>query len=171
MKKNIIKIFIILISFVVVSNSYADKIVYIDMDYILNQSIKGKNISQILQNENKTTTDKFNKIEESLKIEEKQIISKKNLLNDDQFRKLIQEFQIKVDNFNSEKKKAINILNNKKIILTKDFINEINPIFVEFAQKNSISIILKKKDIIMGDTSLDKTLEFLNLVNEKINDK
>ncbi len=171
MKKNIIKIFIILISFFIVTNSYANKIVYIDMDYILNHSTKGKNISQILKNENKTTTDKLNKIEESLKIEEKQIISKKNLLNNDQFRKLIQEFQIKIDNFNSEKKIAINLLNKKKINLTKDFINQINPIFIEFAQKNSISIILKKKDIIMGDSSLDKTLELLNLVNEKINDK
>jgi len=171
LKKNIIKIFIILISFFIVTNSYANKIVYIDMDYILNHSTKGKNISQILKNENKTTTDKLNKIEESLKIEEKQIISKKNLLNNDQFRKLIQEFQIKIDNFNSEKKIAINLLNKKKINLTKDFINQINPIFIEFAEKNSISIILKKKDIIMGDSSLDKTLELLNLVNEKIIDK
>ena len=141
------------------------------MDYILNQSIKGKNISQILENENKVTTDKLNEIEENLNIEEKKIISKKNILNDDQFRKLIQEFQKKINNFNSEKKIAINLLNKKKINLTKDFINQINPIFIEFAEKNSISIILKKKDIIMGDSSLDKTLELLNLVNEKINDK
>ena len=141
------------------------------MDYILNQSIKGQNISQILEKEKTTTTEKLNKIEEILKIEEKQIISKKNILTDDQFKELIQDFQVKVDNFNSEKKDAINLLNKKKINLTKDFINQINPIFVEFAQKNSISIILKKKDIIVGDSSLDKTLEFLNLVNEKINDK
>ena len=171
MKKNVIKIFIILISFFLVSNSYANKIVYIDMNYILNQSIKGQNISQILEKEKTTTTEKLNKIEEILKIEEKQIISKKNILTDDQFKELIQDFQVKVDNFNSEKKDAINLLNKKKINLTKDFINQINPIFVEFAQKNSISIILKKKDIILGDSSLDKTLEFLNLVNEKINDK
>ncbi len=141
------------------------------MDYILNQSIKGQNISQILEKEKTTTTVKLNKIEEILKIEEKQIISKKNILTDDQFKELIQDFQVKVDNFNSEKKDAINLLNKKKINLTKDFINQINPLFVEFAQKNSISIILKKKDIIMGDTSLDKTLDFLNLVNEKINNK
>ena len=141
------------------------------MDYILNQSTKGKNISQILESENKITTDKLNKIEESLKIEEKKIISKKTLLNEEQFKKLIQEFQIKINNFNSEKNISINLLNKKKINLTKNFINQINPIFIEFAQKNSISIILKKKDIIMGDSSLDKTLEFLNLVNEKINDK
>ncbi len=141
------------------------------MDYILNQSIKGQNISQILEKEKTTTTKKLNKIEEILKIEEKQIISKKNILTDDQFKELIQDFQVKVDNFNSEKKDAINLLNKKKINLKKDFINQINPIFVEFAQKNSISIILKKKDIILGDSSLDKTLEFLNLVNEKINDK
>ncbi len=171
MKKNIIKIYVFVIIFFIVTNSYANNIVYIDMDYILNQSTKGKNISQILENENKTTINKLNEIEENLKIEEKKIISKKNLLNDDEFRKLIQEFQIKINNFNSEKKIAINLLNKKKISLTKDFINQINPIFIEFAQKNSISIILKKKDIIMGDSSLDKTLELLNLVNEKINDK
>jgi len=121
------------------------------MDYILNQSTKGKNISQILENENKTTINKLNEIEENLKIEEKKIISKKNILNDDQFRKLIEEFQIKINNFNSEKKIAINLLNKKKISLTKDFINEINPIFIEFAQKNSISIILKKK-ILLWET-------------------
>ena len=74
------------------------------MDYILNQSTKGKNISQILENENKITINKLNEIEENLKIEEKKIISKKNILNDDQFRKLIEEFQIKINNFNSEKK-------------------------------------------------------------------
>ncbi len=78
MKKNIIKIFIIVIVFFVINNSYANNIVYIDMDYILNQSIKGKNISQILENENKTKTDKLNEIEENLNIEEKKIISKKN---------------------------------------------------------------------------------------------
>ena len=171
MKKNIIKIFLIVIIFFVATNSYANNIVYIDMDYILNQSIKGKNISQILENENEATTDKLNEIEENLKIEEKKIISKRNLLSDDEFSKLIQEFQIKINNFNSHKKITINLLNKKKISLTKDFINKINPIFIEFAQKTSISIILKKKDIIMGDSSLDKTLELLNLVNEKINDK
>ena len=168
MKKNIIKIYIILISFFVVSNSYANKIVFIDMDYILNQSLMGQNISQILEKEEKKATYELNKIEKNLKIEEKQIISKKNILTDDQFRKLIQDFQIKVNNFNSEKKKNINLLNEKKINLTKDFIDQIDPIFIEFVKKNSISIILKKKDILIGDTNLDITLEFLNLVNEKI---
>ena len=171
MKKNIIKIYIILISFFVVSNSYANKIVFIDMDYILNQSLMGQNISQILEKEEKKTTVELNKIEKNLKIEEKQIISKKNILSDDQFRKLIQDFQIKVNNFNSKKEKNFNLLNKKKINLTKDFIDQIDPIFIEFVKKNSISIILKKKDILIGDTNLDKTLEFLNLVNEKINVK
>ena len=171
MKKKITIIFIILISFFEVSNSYANKIVFIDMDYILNKSIKGQNIAQILEKEKNTTTEKLNKIEEILKIEEKQIISKKNILTDDQFRKLIQDFQIKVNNFNSEKNNNINLLNKKKKDLTKDFINQIDPIFIEFVKKNSISIIFKKKDILIGDTNLDKTLEFLNLVNEKINDK
>jgi len=171
LKKNIIKIYIILISFFAVSNSYANKIVFIDMDYILNQSIMGQNISQILEKEEKKTTDELIKIEKNLKIEEKQIISKKNILTDDEFRKLIQDFQIKVNNFNSKKKKNVNLLNEKKINLTKDFIDQIDPIFIEFVKKNSISIILKKKDILIGDTNLDKTLEFLNLVNEKINVK
>ena len=141
------------------------------MDYILNNSIKGKSISKILENENMLTVNKFKIIEQSLKTEEQQIISKKNILNDADFKKLIQDFKVKIDNFNSEKKESFKLLNNKKINLTKAFLIEINPIFVEFSKKNSISIILKKKDIIVGDTNLDKTLEFLNLVNEKINDK
>ena len=171
MKKIIFKFLLILLCCLISSNTYANKIAYVDIDYILNKSIKGQEISNILEKESNISNDKLMKIELGLKIEEKQIISKKNILNDNEFKKLVQNFQEKVNDYNLKKKNSNNKLNEMKINLTKDFIEQINPIFVEFAQKNSISIILKKKDIIIGDTNLDVTLEFLNLVNEKINNE
>ena len=171
MKKKNIKYFIFLISLFITNNLYANNIVYIDIDYILNNSIKGQSITKLLDKENKSIKEKFDKIEKQLKTEEKQIIAKKNILNDKDFKELINNFKIKVNDFNSKRKNSFSSLNTKKIDLTKDFVSQINPIFIEFAQKNSISIILKKKDIIIGDSKLDKTLEFLDLVNIKIKEK
>ena len=171
MKKIIFKLLLFFYICLTSTNSYANKIAYVDIDYILNKSITGQEITNILKKENKISSDNLMKIELGLKIEEKQIISKKNILNDSEFKKLVQDFQEKVNNYNLEKKKSTDKLNEMKINLTKDFIEQINPIFIEFAQKNSISIILKKKDILIGDTNLDVTLEFLNLVNEKIDNE
>ena len=105
MKKIIFKFLLILLCCLISSNTYANKIAYVDIDYILNKSIKGQEISNILEKESNISNDKLMKIELGLKIEEKQIISKKNILNDNEFKKLVQNFQEKVNDYNLKKKK------------------------------------------------------------------
>ena len=43
-----------------------------------------------------------------------------------------------------------------------------NPILAKYAEKNNISIIIGKQNIIMGKTELDITSEILALVNKEI---
>ena len=44
----------------------------------------------------------------------------------------------------------------------------INPILVKFSNDNSISLILQKKDLIIGKTELDITEKIIKIVNKKI---
>ena len=44
----------------------------------------------------------------------------------------------------------------------------LNPILAKYADENSISIILKKNNIVIGKTELDVTEEILKIVNKDI---
>ena len=44
----------------------------------------------------------------------------------------------------------------------------INTILVEFSEDNSISLILQKKDLIIGKKELDITDKIIKIVNKKI---
>ena len=81
-------------------------------------------------------------------------------------RRIHKEEEFKI--YNQNKKKIINELNKKKISLTKQILDELNPILANYMEKNSISLILRKKDIIIGKNSLNITDKIIILLNEKI---
>ena len=53
---------------------------------------------------------------------------------------------------------------------TGKLISKLSPILQEYAKKNSISLILQKKNIIMGKKEIEITDEILSLTNKKIKD-
>ena len=83
-------------------------------------------------------------------------------------RKII-ELKNKANKYRNERNKDINSFNKKKIDATNKLLNTINPILVEYSDKNSISMIFQKKNIIIGKSDLDITDEILKIVDSKIN--
>ena len=53
---------------------------------------------------------------------------------------------------------------------TGKLISKLSPILQEYAKKNSISLILQKKNIIMGKKEIEITEEILSITNNKIKD-
>ena len=85
------------------------------------------------------------------------------------------EFEIKVKTLQKEIvsfKKNINIsrnkLDSKRIEATTKILDVLNPILSEYSAKNSISLIIQKKNIVIGKSDLDITSQILKLVNAKI---
>ena len=144
------------------------KIVYIDTDKILNESIVGKNLKKQLDSINKRNVSKFEKIEKELIEEEKKISQQKNILSIEELENKAKNLQKKAIKFNNDIKK-----NKKNLILknneaTEKILNTLNPILSDFASKNSIEIILQKNHIVIGRGNLDITDEILIIINEKI---
>ena len=48
---------------------------------------------------------------------------------------------------------------------TKEILRKLNPILTNYVDLNSISILIPKKNIIVGKKSLDITDEIINLLN------
>jgi outer membrane protein len=144
------------------------KIVYVDIDKIISQSTAGKQISKQLETLNNNNIKKFKVEEKKIADEEENIIKKKNILPKEDFEKMVITLQDKIRNF----KKNINTsrvdLDKKRIEATSKLINVLNPILSEYSSKNSISIIIQKKNIVIGKSELDITDEILELLNTKI---
>ena len=62
----------------------------------------------------------------------------------------------------------MNDLTQKRALMTSSFLNQIKPIMADYSDKNSISIIIEKKNIFMGKNDLDITDEVLKIVDAKI---
>ena len=76
--KYIVKFFVITFFVFHFTHTFAEgKIVFINMDYILNQSKSGKSAQNQLEKLHKSNLDYLMKIENKLKNEEKDILSKK----------------------------------------------------------------------------------------------
>ncbi len=146
----------------------ADELIsYVDMDLLMNSSEAGKSISSQLTAIHKKTTSEFKKIEEELKKEETDLIKQKNVISNEEFEKKLSLLRNKTSDYQKQRKKSNDSLNEKRMNATSELVNLIQPILAEYANNNSISIIFQKKNIIIGKTELDITEDILKILNEK----
>ena len=164
--------FLKIISFIIVSCFFSKfvnaEVVYIDLDKIMRTSTSGISLNKYIDEQQKKALEKFKKKENDFKNREKKILSQKNILKKDEIQSKIKKLQDEVKIYNQEKKKTIDELNKKKLKLTKQILDELNPVLANYMETNSISIILRKKDIIIGKNSLNVTDKIISLLNDKI---
>ena len=165
-KKLLLFIFLLLFFF---NKSYSEaKVVFYNVDRVLLESKAGKSVKAQLEKINKTKLASFKKIEKKLIADEKTLLGKKNILakNDFEieFKKLSNEAAI----YREKKQKDINDANLKRINATAKLLSLINPILAKYSEEKNISIILSKKNIIMGKNELDITDDIMVLVDKQI---
>ena len=158
----------IIFFFLIFNISHADeKIRFININYIVNNSDVGKKLNNLIEKKNKKFTDELNKIGKSLEEKKNKILSQKNILKKEEFEKLIKEYDNEVKNFNRKRAEKTNELNNFTTISKKKILALLNPLIRNFLQNESIQILLQKEKIIFGDDKLDITKEILNIFNSK----
>lgn len=140
----------------------------IDINFIMNNSIAGKKILENLDKKNKIEIQKLKDIEKNLKSAKEKIISQKNILNQEEFNKKVEDHQLKVVNYQSKKNKSLDLMNKRKLELTNKLLKSINEIIINFAKQNSIDVILKKETILVSQSNVDITKEILELINKNI---
>ena len=145
-----------------------DKIAYIDIDLLLNQSLAGKSITNKLETQYKKDIEKFKISEKKLIDEEKKIISKKNILSQEEFNKKINKLKKEIKIFNEDRNNSLKLLNEIKKKSTSMLIKAINPIIENYAKENTIDIIFPKSNILIAKSELEITDQILELLNKKI---
>ena len=167
--KKILFIILLFIFLTIPSYSYSsEKIVYLDVEKIMQDSTAGKSIITQLKKKREASITKFKKKEKDIFDKEKKLIAQKNILSKDEFESKIKELRIEISNYQKERNKTSNNIAKLRIKASTKLISKLTPILEEYSKKNSIRIIIQKKQIVMGTKEDDITKDILELVNQKI---
>ena len=144
------------------------KIVFVDMDRLLSVSKAGSSIFNQLKDINKKNLNFLKKEEKKFKEKEKKLIAQKKLISETDFKNNVDELKFEINNYNQNRKKMIEKFNKLKVENTNNLLKLVNPILAKYSTQNEISIILQKKDLIIGKTELDITDEIIKIINNEI---
>ena len=161
MRKIIYSFFLLLFT----SSSIASEISIVDINYILQNSNKGKKKKKELDNLNSKNFKKFKEKKKLLEIEEKKVASKKNILSKEDFNSEVLKFKKKVQNYENDRRKSAQEINNIKLKKIAKLLEEINKILVEYSSKNSISTVVDKKNVIITKEENDITKKILTILD------
>ena len=160
-------IFIVLISYTNILQA-DDRVSYIDIDYVLTNTIAGKKLLNALKKEEELKINKFKLDDKSFKSEENKILAKKNLISKEEINKELKLLQAKFQKYKNEKIKQIDELKIKRNRNIVNFLNLINPIIEKYMTDNSIYMLIDKKNVFIASKEYDITDNLIELIDIKI---
>ena len=168
---NLVKKFFFILIFISISVNFLkaeDKVSYIDIDYILANTLAGKEILNLLKKEEESKINEFKLKENNFKNEENKILAKRNLISKLEINKELKLLQDKFQKYNQVKLKEIDALKNKRNRNIVNFINQINPIIEKYMTDNSIYMLLDKKNVFIASKDYDVTKNLIELIDNQI---
>ena len=145
--------------------SAEQKIVILDLKYVLNNSKAGKGAQDYLKKSFTDNAKKFNNMENDLKKEEKDLLAKKTILSKDEYTKKIDNLRKKVIDFQSQRKSSIDKIATQRAESREILIKNIDPILQTYIKENNISLVIDKKYTLGGSPENDIT----KIIVEKLN--
>ena len=144
-----------------------NNIKFIDINYIVNNSISGKKLNQIIESKNKKIKSDLKNLSKTLEEKKNKIIAQKNILKKEEFDKLVKNYEMEVKKFKESRKNKTDEFNKFSINSKKKIIDLLNPLITSYLKKESIQLLLQKDKIIFGDDTIDITEEILKIFNDQ----
>ena len=164
--KYLVKFFVVTFFFIISTHTFAEqKIVVLDMRYILNQSKAGKGAQDYLKKSFNDNAKKFSDIEKNLKKEENGLVEKKNILSKEEYAKKTDSLRKKVIDYQSQRRTSLDKITTLRAKSRETLLQKIKPIIDSYVKENNISIVIDKKNIIDGSSEYDIT----KIITEKLN--
>jgi len=144
---------------------FAQNLVYLDINFIINNSLIGKKISNELDLINKKNLTYLKQEQSILNNKRIEIENKKNIVSEEKLKSQIDILNNEIDLF-KKKQDQLSLefkeLNRNKI---NELIKKINSIIEQYMIKNEIRIIFDKKSVYVSLDDGDITNEILELVD------
>ena len=167
MKKKIQICFLIFFYSLFSSFAYASSnIVFLDIEYAVNNSNIGKKLLNDLQKIQKEEISKLKILEDDLKKKDTEINKVKNIISKEELENKIKLLKKEINEYNIKKDEIERKFNNNKDKRQEDLIKQINPLIIKYMSDNSIDLIISKQIVYLGKSERDITNDILQLINE-----
>ena len=167
--KKIITNFFFLIFFFNFNTSYSsEKIAFIDLDFVLKNSNIGKSILEDIEKLNNKNINELKNKESELKKNEEEILPKKNIISEEEYKKEVDLLKDKIKKYKLLKDEMVSNFQKKKQISLKKFFDQITPIIQNYMDENSINILLDRKNVFIGKTDSDITDSIIKKINNEL---
>ena len=145
-----------------------EKISYLDIEFILANTLAGKSLLENLKKVEDTKINEFKANDLKFQNNEKKILAKKNIISNEEIKKEINALQIEFQKYKKDKTKEIKILEKKRNENIINFLNLINPIIEKYMTDNSIYILIDKKNVFIANKDYDITKKLIELIDNQI---
>jgi len=159
---------IIFLNLFLINLSFASNIVFVDLNFIINNSILGKNVIKKLDDQNKKNLDLLKNEQLILNNEKDEIDKTKNIISKEKLDEKIKIFNNKLQNFNKKQDLLSNEFKELRQTEMSKLINKINPIIEQYMIENKIDLMLKKDSIYISKTDYDASKAIIELIDKNI---
>ena len=161
--------FLFLIFFILFSqNVFAEnKIVFIDIDFLMKNSNIGKLSLKKLEDLNNKNVNLLKGNEKELKEKENILLQKKNIISKVEFENEIKILKIQINEFKTNKDNMVKDFNTLKVKELNTVLEKFNKKIQEYMSQKSIDIVLNKNNIFIGKVTSDITNDILIEINKE----
>ena len=163
--KYLVRFFVVTFIVLICTHSFAEqKIVVLDLKYVLNESKAGKGAQDFLKKSFKDNQKKFADMETEFKKEERDLLEKRTILSKEEYQKKSDALRKKVIDYQSQRRAALDKIATQRAESRENLINNIEPILDAYIKENDISLVIDKVNMLGGKPDYDIT----NIIVEKL---
>ena len=166
MKTKICSLVIVFTFFLINYSSAQEKIAFIDLNYLYINSKIGKKMNKEMQVKQKNINKELAEFQKKLDTEKKDLLAQKNVLAESEFRKKLTDLENNLKKYNQILSKKNEDLRNFQKKSRDKFATTLKSTLENYSKENSISMIFRKENLLIGKNSLDITKEILDLFNK-----
>ena len=167
--KYFVKFIVVTFFLLVCTNTFAEeKIVVMDLTYVLNKSKAGEGAQKFLKKSYDSNIKKFTEIEKGLKKEENDLLAKKNILSKEEYGKKMNLLRKRNIDYQTERRTAIDKITMHRAKARETLLKKLKPILESYIEENSVSLLIDKKYILGGGTTSDITKVIVEKLNKDL---
>ena len=147
---------------------FASDVYFIDYSKVMNESIAGKKAQDSLKKLLKSSNSKFNETAKKIREEENKIVSQRNALSKEEYKKKADALRKKVFELNQQREKSIKDVAKKRKKAGDEMLKNLNPILGKYMKQNNITLVIDKKHVLMGDKKFEITSQIIEILNKEL---
>jgi len=167
--KYLVKFFVVTFLLLICTHVSAEqKVVFLDIKFALNNSKAGKTVQDELQKSFKENQKIFLDEENKLKQLEGNLLAQKTIFTKEEYKKKSEALRKKVVDYQLRRRTSLDEIAAQRANAKKALLEKLNPILETYIKEHDISLVIDKKNIVMGNTDLDITKTIVEKLNKEL---